>query len=156
MREKIWAIWAARCIFIKKAGLVCAGGKIKLANEVMSNGTLLLILKSAVGFGILNVWILRFNKATPYRGGNARTMPEEFVAYGLPVWLTYVVGALKVLSALWLLGGIWAPLPAAPAATVLCVLMVGALLMHVKVRDPLLRSVPAALMLALNLAILQG
>ncbi len=122
----------------------------------MSNGALLIILKSVVGLGILNVWILRFNKATPYRGGNARTMPEEFAAYGLPVWLTYVVGALKVLSALWLLGGIWAPLPAAAAATVLCLLMVGALLMHVKVRDPLLRYVPAALMLALNLAILQG
>jgi len=42
----------------------------------------------------------------------------------------------------------------APAAGVVAVLMVGALAMHVKVKDPAKKSVPALLMLAMCVAIL--
>jgi hypothetical protein len=33
---------------------------------------------------LLSVWLVRFGKETPYRGGNAHSMKEEFAAYGLP------------------------------------------------------------------------
>ena len=83
-------------------------------------------------------------------------MREEFAAYGLPVWFTYVVGTLKVGSAVALLAGIWFPALVLPAAALVCVLMLGALAMHTKIRDPLQKSLPALIMLALCVAILWG
>ncbi len=66
------------------------------------------ILQLIVSLGLLNVWLLRFNRSTAYRGGEARSMPEEFAAYGLSGWFTYVVGgAVKVGGAMCLIAGVW-------------------------------------------------
>jgi uncharacterized membrane protein YphA (DoxX/SURF4 family) len=111
------------------------------------------VLQVIVGLGLLNVWLLRSTAATPYRGGKATTLKEEFAAYGLPEGAWYVVGALKVAAGILLIAGVWLPLPVDIAAGVVAVLMVGALAMHLKVRDPLMKSLPAALMLAMCLAI---
>ena len=111
------------------------------------------ILQVIVGLGLLNVWLLRAVSATPYRGGKATTLKEEFAAYGLPDAALYVVGALKIAAGIILIAGVWIPLPVRIAAGVVAVLMVGALAMHLKVRDPLLKSLPAALMLVMCLAI---
>jgi uncharacterized membrane protein YphA (DoxX/SURF4 family) len=104
-------------------------------------------LQIIVALGLLNVWLLRFNKSTAYRGGGARSMPEEFAAYGLPGWLVYVVGALKVGGALCLIAGIWFPSLVFPAALVIGFLMLGALAMHFRIGDPLKKSMPALFML---------
>jgi hypothetical protein len=82
-------------------------------------------------------------------------MKEEFAAYGLPAWAVYVVGALKLSIALVLLVRVVAPsmgqlLPTG-ALLLLAVLMLGALSMHIKVKDPLRKSLPALGMLALTL-----
>ena len=105
------------------------------------------ILQVIVALGLLNVWLLRFNRSTAYRGGQARSMPEEFATYGLPGWFAYFVGALKVGGALCLIAGIWFPYLVLPAAIVIGILMVGALTMHLKIGDPLKKSVPALFML---------
>ena len=63
-----------------------------------------LALQCIVSISILNVWLLRKNSASQWRGGDATTIIEEFKVYGLPTWLCYVVGALKVLFAIGLLG----------------------------------------------------
>lgn len=105
------------------------------------------ILQIIVALGLLNVWLLRFAQSTAYRGGGARSMPEEFAAYGLPGWMIYVVGALKVGGALCLIAGIWFPSLVFPAALVIGFLMVGALAMHFKIGDPLKKSAPAVFML---------
>lgn len=118
--------------------------------------TLVLPLQIIVALGLLNVWLLRFNKATAYRGGQATTMREEFAAYGLPVWFCYLVGFLKVGSALALLAGIFLPELVFPAAALIAVLMAGALAMHVKVKDPVIKSLPALLVLVMCLVILAG
>ena len=76
-------------------------------------------------------------------------MPEEFAAYGLPKWLLWIVGAVKVSCALCLVAGIWIPALVAPAAISVTVLMVGAIAMHLKVKDPLIKAVPASTVLAL-------
>lgn len=114
------------------------------------------VLQILVALGLLNVWLLRFSKSTPYRGGNASNMMEEFAAYGLPAWFTFVVGALKVSAALCLIAGIWYPALVFPAAAVVLVLMVGAVAMHVKVGDPLMKSAPALTVLVLCALILWG
>ncbi|MEQ9105009.1 MAG: DoxX family protein [Rhodothermales bacterium] len=112
------------------------------------------ILQIVVALGLLNVWLVRSGTATEYRGGDARSLKAEFAAYGLPDIAFYIVGLLKVGSAVALIAGLWMPELVAPAAGVVAVLMVGALAMHVKVKDPAKKSVPALLMLAMCVAIL--
>lgn len=116
----------------------------------MPMSTISAILQVAVGVGLLNVWLLRPGKATSYRGGHSRTLKAEFAAYGLPDFAFYVVGALKILSAVMLIAGIWFPALVLPAAVVVVVLMVGALVMHMKVKDPAIKSLPAFLMLLMS------
>ena len=112
------------------------------------------VLQLVVGLGLLNVWLVRPNSATAYRGGAAANLREEFAVYGLPTPIFYIVGALKISSALALIAGVWVPaLPVRVAAGVVAALMIGALLMHVKVHDPIKRAMPAALMLVMTTAI---
>lgn len=112
------------------------------------------VLQIIVGLGLLNVWLLRAKSSTAYRGGTATSLKEEFQAYGLPEAAFYVVGALKITAGVILIAGVWIPLPVGLAAGVVAALMIGALAMHVKVGDPLMKSLPAALMLVMSLAIL--
>ena len=111
------------------------------------------LLQITVGLGLLNVWLVRGRSATSYRGGTSVTLRDEFAAYGLPGFAFYLVGTLKVVSALILIAGVWVALPVQAAAGVVAVLMVGALGMHLKIGDPPLKSLPAALMLATSVAI---
>ena len=112
-----------------------------------------LVLQIIVALVLLNVWLLRTQQSTPYRGGGAGSMKAEFAFYDLPPWAMYVVGILKVGVAVCLIAGVWLHRLVFPAAVLLCLLMLGAIAMHVKVRDPLKRALPALGMLALSIAI---
>ncbi len=112
--------------------------------------TILTALQVILALGLLNVWLLRANSSTRYRGGDAPSLKEEFRAYGLPEWFFYLVGFLKIGSAVALIAGIGFPALVLPASLLVAALMLGALAMHVKVSDPLVRSVPAFLMLAMS------
>lgn len=114
---------------------------------------MLIVLQVGVAMGLLNVWLVRCRKSTEYRGKSADCLSEEFKAYGLPIWMMYVVGALKIGVAIAFLVGIWVPGLVFPAALVLIVLMLGALAMHVKVKDEAKKSLPAAGMLLLAVVI---
>ena len=111
------------------------------------------LLQLIVGLGLFNVWLVRGRSATSYRGGAAQTLQEEFATYGLPGFAFYLVGALKISAALVLIAGVWIALPVRAAAGLVGALMIGAVAMHLKVGDPLMKSLPAALMLALCAAI---
>ncbi len=110
---------------------------------------LMIVCQMAAALGLLNVWLLRRNRSTAFRGGNAKTMQEEFATYGLPSTMVAVVGTLKIAIAIALIVGVWIPSLVLPAAALLCVLMFGALAMHARVRDPLMKSMPAVGMLVL-------
>ena len=112
------------------------------------------ILQVIMAGGLINVWLLRFNKHTPFRGGSSKSIIEEFATYGLPAWFSYLVGALKISSAILLIAGIWVPQLVLPVSSLVSSLMVGAILMHLKIRDPLIKSLPALLMLILGLSII--
>ena len=122
----------------------------------MSTFTISTALQIIVALGLLNVWLVRSRAATAYRGGSAQSLKDEFVTYGLPDWTYYVVGFLKVGSAVLLILGIWVKSPYLVQIPALIVagLMVGALAMHAKVKDPLTKSVPALLMLLMCIGIL--
>lgn len=115
--------------------------------------TLRTVLQIIVGLGLLNVWLLRRGKKTPYRGKNAENMRAEFQAYSLPLWFMWVIGALKIGVAAALLLGIWIPALVQPAALVLILLMLGAFVMHLKVKDPFKAAVPALVMLIMAVAL---
>jgi uncharacterized membrane protein YphA (DoxX/SURF4 family) len=118
--------------------------------------TIVIVCQIAAALGLLNVWLLRFHKVTPYRGGDAHSMRDEFGAYGLPAWLVFVIGALKVGSAVALIAGLWYPSIVRPTALLILILMMGALGMHLKIRDPLKKYAPAAAMLVLCVVIILG
>lgn len=114
---------------------------------------LIIALKLVVSLGILNVWLLRRDKPTPYRGQSATNLREEFAVYGLPFPVYCAVGVSKVALALALLVSIWVPGLAQPAALALGGLMLVAFGMHLKVRDPILKALPSVAVLAMCLAV---
>lgn len=111
---------------------------------------LLIILVSGTVF---NVWLLRLNQVTPFRGGETTTLVAEFEAYGLNETLFYLIGGLKLLAAAILLLGIKIKKLVLPAAQFIALLMFGAIAMHFKIGDPLMKSLPAIVMLSICLAI---
>ena len=115
--------------------------------------TMTTALQLIVGLGLLNVWLLRARSATAYRGGASTNLKAEFATYGLPEPVFWLVGALKVTAGVVLVAGLWLTLPVQWAAVIVSMLMLGALAMHAKVKDPAIKSLPAALMLAMSLGI---
>ena len=116
-----------------------------------------IILQVILGLGLINVWLVRFKKSTAYRGGTAQTLSDEFAVYGLPKWFMYVVGSLKLSIAVILLVSVVVPSLlglAVYALGVLVILMIGAVAMHIKVRDPFIKMMPALAMFTMAIAAL--
>lgn len=114
---------------------------------------LLRIFQLIIGLGLLNVWLLRTDKATEWRGGDSKNMREEFAVYGLSPAIMKLIGFLKVSLGLCLILGLWLPSLTQPAAIAVAVLMSGAVAMHVKVKDPLRSSIPALTLLVLAIVV---
>ncbi len=104
---------------------------------------IVIALQILVGLSILNVWLVQNKKATKWRGGEAKTIVEEFHTYGLPTWSCYAVGAAKVLLAIGLLISIQFPVLMQPSAIGLGILLAGSVIMHIKIGDPFYKSIPA-------------
>ncbi len=116
------------------------------------------ILQVFIALGLVNVWLVRFNNPTQYRGAGAKNMKEEFAVYGLPGWSVYVVGFLKIAIAMSMIFVLFVPFLmmklGIPAAIALSVLMLGAISMHIKVKDSLKQTAPAIGMLLMALTII--
>jgi len=112
---------------------------------------LVVISQLVIALGIMNVWLVRAQKPTNYRGGTARSMEEEFHIYGLSTNCMKVVRAFKLFFAGLLLVGYWWPTLTVIGAMGMAFLMAAAVLLHVKVRDPFRKSLPAASLLILSL-----
>ncbi len=106
-----------------------------------------------IGLGLLNVWLLRTGKSTAWRGGDAQNMREEFAVYGLSPAVMKLVGFLKISLGICLILGLWVPNITQPAAIAVAALMLGAVAMHVKVKDPLKSSLPALTLLVLSIVV---
>ncbi|MDG2062748.1 MAG: DoxX family protein [Flavobacteriaceae bacterium] len=112
------------------------------------------LLSATVSLVVLNVWFFRFNQSTIYRGGNASNMIEEFAVYGFSETIVYVVGGLKVLAAFGLLIGFIKEKTIVPSASLMAILMSGAIFMHYRVADEAIKYLPAGLMFIFSLGIL--
>jgi len=114
---------------------------------------ILIALKIIVSVSILNVWLIQPKKTTRWRGGNTRTIIEEFNYYGLSKVFCYFIGFLKVSLAILLLASITIEYLTLTASLGLAALLLGSIIMHIKVKDPLFKSFPAFLFMVMNLII---
>ncbi|MFQ3181545.1 MAG: hypothetical protein ACI9Z4_001143 [Polaribacter sp.] len=113
----------------------------------------IIALKITVGISILNVWLLQKNKATKWRGGAATTILEEFEVYGLSKQFCYIIGFLKVSFALLLLASLQFNNLTLVGSIGLAALLLGSVMMHIKIKDPLHKSFPASLFIVMSLLI---
>ena len=118
------------------------------------NMNLLLIFNLIIALGIINVWLVRFQKETQWRGGEAKSLKEEFQVYGLPIWFMYIVGFMKITLAILLIIGMWIPKINLYTSMAMIILMIGAVIMHIKVNDPLKKSIPAFSIIILLIGII--
>lgn len=110
-------------------------------------------LQLIVAISLIYVWLIQQNKPTRWRGGNAKSLTEEFKVYGLPEWLFFTVGFLKVGLSVLLIMAIWFPALIQPVSISIAVLLLGSIIMHLKIKDPIVKSYPALLFLALCMVI---
>lgn len=81
-------------------------------------------------------------------------LAAEFVRFGYPVWFMYVTGLVEVTAALGLLVGFFRPAIMPLAALLLVGTMLGALLTHVRIGDPLQQTVGSAVLLVIAATVL--
>ena len=122
--------------------------------EFITDKQLVSLFQVIIGLSVMRVWTINFNKSTPWRGGGARNMKEEFTAYGLPMWMVYFVGTLKVIFSIGLIAGLWIPELVSFSASGIAIFMFFAILMHVKIKDPIKKSIPALTFMVLSLLII--
>ena len=106
-----------------------------------------------VSFLVINVWLFRFNKETPFRGGDAKNMIEEFAIYGLDINTMYLVGSLKVIASVGLIIGLLKTKFSVYSSLLMAILMTGAIYFHFKISDPAIKYFPSVLMLICSIFI---
>ena len=112
------------------------------------------IINIIISLSILNVWLVRLNKKTNWRGGSSITLKEEFNNYGLPIWSFYIIGFLKINLAILLLLGIWFDQLNLLSSFIMSILMIGSIIMHLKIKDPIRKSIPAVCILFLLITLI--
>ena len=101
------------------------------------------VLQVLTASSILFVWVVRYENII-----------AEFEQYQLPVWLRDLVGILKLSFSIMLLAGIYDEKFKYLGSSGLILLMLAALLTHVKVKNPFYKALPSLTLLAFSTIIL--
>ena len=104
------------------------------------------ILSVIVGLTVINVWLFRSGKSTSYRGGDANSLMEEFVVYGLGDYFL-TIGVIKVGLAILLILSLYFQKLRLISASGIGIMMLVAIYMHFSVGDEIIKSMPASVML---------
>ena len=104
------------------------------------------ILSVIVGLTVINVWLFRSGKSTSYRGGDANSLMEEFIVYGLGDYFL-TIGIIKVGLAILLILSLYFQKLRLISASGIGLMMLVAIFMHFSVGDELIKSMPASIML---------
>ena len=124
-----------------------------LVMNLIESQSLILVAQLIVSLSVLKVWLINHRQPTMWRGGDSKTMKDEFSAYGLPDWMMYTVGGLKVAFSIGLIAGIWIPEIIQFSALGIAFFMFFAIMMHLKVKDPIIKSLPATTFFVLSVLI---
>ncbi|MDX2261969.1 MAG: DoxX family protein [Gemmatimonadales bacterium] len=92
--------------------------------------TVITLMQAFVAMSVFYVWVVRY-----------QAVLADFAAFQLPDWLRDLVGALK-LTGVALLLGVGDGLEGIGAAMI-GVFMVGAVMMHLRVKNPLIKMLPS-------------
>ena len=103
---------------------------------------LTIFLQALVAASIFFVWVVRYDNII-----------QEFKQYGLPDWLRDLVGILKLTFALLLLLGIQRASLAMIGSLGIAGLMGCAFAIHLRVKNPVFKMLPALTLLVLSLII---
>ena len=104
------------------------------------------ILSVVVALTVINVWLFRSDKSTSYRGGDANSLMEEFVVYGLGDYFL-TIGIIKVGLAVLLILSLYYKKLRMFSALGIGLMMIVAIYMHFSIGDELIKSMPASIML---------
>jgi hypothetical protein len=99
------------------------------------------VLKTLVVGSIFFVWVVRY-----------QNIIEEFKSYGLPAWLRDFVGILKLSFSLMLITS--DSIVILLGASGITVLMIAAMLTHLRVKNPFYKMLPSMSLMIICLAIL--
>ena len=121
-----------------------------LVMNLIESQSLILVAQLIVSLSVLKVWLINHRQPTMWRGGDSKTIKEEFSAYGLPDWMMYTVGGLKVAFSIGLIAGIWIPEIIQFSALGIAFFMFFAILMHIKVNDPFYFRAPQKMILEVS------
>mmetsp|Transcript_6420 Transcript_6420/g.15867 ORF Transcript_6420/g.15867 Transcript_6420/m.15867 type:complete len:223 (-) Transcript_6420:848-1516(-) len=120
---------------------------------------LVIVAQCAVNLWIWSVWTWRFGLDTGFRGRGAASLLNEFEAYGYSVDMMKLVGFVKLSCATLIAVAVMypcAPLLLYVSSGGLLLLMLVAIVSHIKVADPWTRNIPAFCMAVLSLLTLLG
>ena len=81
-------------------------------------------------------------------------MVEMFDHFGYPRGFMYFTGIVEVVGALGVLLGIFVPVLAVLGALLLAATMVGAVLTHIRAKDPFSMIIPPGVLLVLSVAVI--
>lgn len=84
----------------------------------------------------------------------SKQMIDEFKRYGLPQWLRIVTGLLEIGGAVLIISGIWNDMLAAIAGILLVIIMAGAIVTHLRIKDPASKTGMPIILIALSLIVL--
>ena len=110
------------------------------------------VLSVFVGLTVINVWLFRSGKTTPYRGGNTANLLDEFEVYGLEEYFL-IIGIVKVSLAIILLFSLYFNKLRFFSSSGIAIMMLVAVFMHMSVGDELIKSLPASSLLISSLLI---
>ncbi|MDB5083212.1 MAG: hypothetical protein JWN30_98 [Bacilli bacterium] len=83
----------------------------------------------------------------------AKQQVEAFQKYGYPQWFRIVTGVVEVIGAVGLIVGIWNPMLATLAGLWLGVTMLGALITHIRLHDPVKVMITPIVLLILSVIV---
>lgn len=104
-----------------------------------------IVIQIILALGFLMFGMMKFS---------SKQMVEEFTRYGLPGWFRVVTGLVEWIGAALMVAGIWNDAVAAFGGLWLAITMVGAVITHIRVKDPLSKAGMPIILIILSLVVL--
>jgi hypothetical protein len=146
---------------LEDVGLWCGNLGMSVAVVVLGHtghsndaAGIVVVMQAIVALVPFSVMTIRATQETPFRPPGATNLQEELEAYGYPSWFCPVFRLAKSCTALAVAAGIlWTPALLVGVGGIL-VFMICAVGSHIKVRDPVQKSVPSGTLVLMCIVIL--
>lgn len=106
-----------------------------------------------VSIVLQSLLILAFLGSGLSKIAGAKMHVDNFNSWRLPQWFRVVTGLVQVVGVIALVIGFWEPSWAAAAGLWLGVTMLGGILVHIRVKDPIQKTFPAIILFILPLIV---